>query len=195
MHPVSTRSLIIFDADRGTRVLAIKGNVLVMDDGRACITDVGVYTSVIQTTRGHRLRIPLQWPYKSPEELLAGVQTSNSDVYSFACTVYSVSCIYLQGLAPILMFYNTDVYRTQSLCVSSRCAADHRKRSWRVTCRFTTRRTQWCSLDCFEPLLGNPACAPSNNEGSWGWAKGAKAQLMSSCGRGSDGTWGSTTHI
>jgi hypothetical protein len=67
--------------------------VLITDDGRACITDVGIYTSVIQTTHGHRLPIPPQWPYKSPDELLNGIQTSHADVYSFACTVYSVSWI------------------------------------------------------------------------------------------------------
>ncbi|KIM85777.1 hypothetical protein PILCRDRAFT_344290 [Piloderma croceum F 1598] len=66
------------------------GNMLITDNGRACITDVGLYTSVIRTTRGHRLPIPLQWPYKSPEELVNGVQTSYTDVYSFACTVYSM---------------------------------------------------------------------------------------------------------
>jgi hypothetical protein len=67
--------------------------VLITDDGRACVTDVGIYTSVIQTIRGHRIPIPPQWPYKSSEELLNGVQTSHTDVYSFACTVYSVSWI------------------------------------------------------------------------------------------------------
>jgi len=93
------KTVLVTDVARALAVLHSIGivhgnvhpdNVLITDDRRACVTDVGVYTSVVQATYINYLPVPSRWPYKSPEELLHGVRTFHTDVYSFACTVYSI---------------------------------------------------------------------------------------------------------
>lgn len=65
--------------------------MLITDDRRACIADIGVYASVVPIIYTDRYPILSSWAYKSPEELQNGTFSFQADVYSFACTVYSVS--------------------------------------------------------------------------------------------------------
>jgi hypothetical protein len=76
--------------------------VVITDSGRACINDVGIYTAVMQATQGDRVFVPPEWPYKSPDELVDGICTLHTDVYSFGCTVYAVGGI-ISDCAPFLM--------------------------------------------------------------------------------------------
>jgi hypothetical protein len=53
----------------------------------ALLTDLGVDTLIRQMSPHS---IPSNWMYKSGEELEHGIRTLPTDVYSFACTIYSV---------------------------------------------------------------------------------------------------------
>jgi len=60
------------------------------DDGTVRVTDIAVNTLVRQATNKHSLSIPSNWMYKSREELEWATCTTQTDVYSFATTIYSV---------------------------------------------------------------------------------------------------------
>jgi serine/threonine protein kinase len=95
--PVSVISVVqsyfcfMFDPD--TDKLILKENVCIADDNMVRMTDVGVDTLIRQMIPH---AIPPNWMYKSREELEHGIRTLPTDVYSFACTIFSV-CVYLQG--------------------------------------------------------------------------------------------------
>jgi hypothetical protein len=78
-------------------ILRIKENIFVTDDGEARITDAAIYASIVRTVHADRVRIPLAWPYKAPEELgmVNYISTLQMDVYSFACVVFAVGGLYL----------------------------------------------------------------------------------------------------
>jgi Protein tyrosine and serine/threonine kinase len=52
------------------------------------VTDIAVDTLVRQGNND--LSVPSKWMYKSPEELERGDRTTQTDVYSFGATIYSV---------------------------------------------------------------------------------------------------------
>ncbi|KIM85828.1 hypothetical protein PILCRDRAFT_817044 [Piloderma croceum F 1598] len=62
----------------------------IADDGTLRVTDISVDTLVRQGSNRDTLYIPSNWMYKSPEELELGYRTMETDVYSFAVTIYSV---------------------------------------------------------------------------------------------------------
>ena len=137
----------------------VQGNVI-MDAGLACITDVGVYTSIMQTTHGHRVPIPAQWPYKSPDELVNGICTLPDDVYSFACTAYSVS-----GCSVCMLCTGSDNHRDidlhrglphqmQRSCAYPSNSTDYRARPWCFTLPIKTSSTRWGTLGSPRALLG-----------------------------------------
>jgi len=49
---------------------------------------------------GDRVFVPPEWPYKSPDELVDGICTLHTDVYSFGCTVYAVGVLFHQIVRP-----------------------------------------------------------------------------------------------
>ena len=61
----------------------------IANDGTICVTDIGVDTLVRQGSNNSS-GIPSNWMYKAPKELELGYHTKQTDVYSFAVTVYSV---------------------------------------------------------------------------------------------------------
>jgi len=73
-------------------------NVCIADDRRVCITDTGLDTLVRQTSHRYIHSVPKNWQYKSPEELMSGTRTIQTDVYSFATTIYSI--YHLKALFP-----------------------------------------------------------------------------------------------
>ena len=54
------------------------------------VTDIAVNTVVRQTSNNPSPSIPSNWMYKPREELEWGTRTAQTDVYSFAATIYSV---------------------------------------------------------------------------------------------------------
>jgi Protein tyrosine and serine/threonine kinase len=62
----------------------------IADDGTVQVTDIAVDTLVRQANYRNNLGVPSNWMYKSPEELEWGYRTAETDVYSFAVTIYSV---------------------------------------------------------------------------------------------------------
>ena len=60
------------------------------DNGTVHVTDIAVNTLVRQATNKHSLSVPSNWMYKSREELEWATCTTQTDVYSFATTIYSV---------------------------------------------------------------------------------------------------------
>lgn len=79
--------------DPDTDKLILKENVCIADDNMVRMTDMGVDTLIRQMSPH---AIPSNWMYKSGEELENGIRTLPTDVYSFACTIFSV-WVYLQG--------------------------------------------------------------------------------------------------
>lgn len=76
---------------------------MVTDDGRACLSDVGMHTqlSKIAYIYNGAWPVPDGWMYKAREELLAEyddpldlVHTKAMDVYAFASTTYTVNSIH-----------------------------------------------------------------------------------------------------
>ncbi|KIM81282.1 hypothetical protein PILCRDRAFT_8950 [Piloderma croceum F 1598] len=65
-------------------------NICITDDSTARVTDIAVDTFVRQTSHRNNLCVPSNWMYKSSEELEWGYRTTQTDVYSFAVTIYSV---------------------------------------------------------------------------------------------------------
>jgi serine/threonine protein kinase len=62
----------------------------IADDGTMRVTDISVDTLVRQGSNRDTQYIPSNWMYKSPEELELGYRTMQTDIYSFAITIYSV---------------------------------------------------------------------------------------------------------
>lgn len=52
------------------------------------ITDIGV--DIFLRGIDESGKVPERWRYKSPEELEDGICTAQTDVYSFASTIYAV---------------------------------------------------------------------------------------------------------
>jgi serine/threonine protein kinase len=82
-------------------------NVMITEDGRVCLSDVGLNVRLIIVLCGDRRRCPSGWIFKAPEELsfdcdpASFMPTAQMDVYAFATTVYTVS-IYTFALFRIL---------------------------------------------------------------------------------------------
>jgi hypothetical protein len=68
----------------------LKENICITGDGTVQVTDIAVNTQVRQTSKGDRQSVPSNWMYKPSEELEYGARTTQTDVYSFATTIYSV---------------------------------------------------------------------------------------------------------
>ncbi|KZP14934.1 kinase-like protein [Athelia psychrophila] len=63
-------------------------NVIITGTGEARITDIGV-DSFWQARAGDgRFRVPSKWMYKASEELEFGIRSTQTDVHSFASTIY-----------------------------------------------------------------------------------------------------------
>jgi hypothetical protein len=62
----------------------------IAEDGTMRVTDIAVDTLVRQGSNRDTLYVPSNWTYKSPEELELGYRTMQTDVYSFAVTIYFV---------------------------------------------------------------------------------------------------------
>lgn len=89
--------------------------MLITDDYNACITDAGLYASVVQVLHRDRIPLPPQWPHKSPEELTAGTRTFYTDVYSFGCTVHFVSWFLLSLVELFLTGSHLQIYAEKSI--------------------------------------------------------------------------------
>jgi hypothetical protein len=69
---------------------------MISDDGRPCITDIGLKSRLSKVINGDTWPIPSDWMYKAPEELFFEydpvyfLHTRAMDVYAFARTVYTV---------------------------------------------------------------------------------------------------------
>lgn len=112
LHVVSYYSL--FD-DSFSR-MTTQDNVLISDELHACVVDAYVNTLLRETVYTGNLPVPTDWPYKSPEELLHGSRNFQTDVYSFACVVYSVSSTApLVKLTSLFIPLTLDVYREATL--------------------------------------------------------------------------------
>lgn len=74
-------------------------NVMITDDGRACLSDIGLNICLRHAIYRDRWLVPSSWMFKPPEELVTQDDTSSfkptkaMDVYAFASTAYSVSHI------------------------------------------------------------------------------------------------------
>jgi serine/threonine protein kinase len=72
-------------------------NIMMTDDGRPCLADVGMNSRLFKIKYGDVRPIPSEWMFKAPEELSPRCDppfftaTKEMDVYAFAGTVYSVS--------------------------------------------------------------------------------------------------------
>lgn len=72
-------------------------NVMITDDGRACLSDTGLNIRLRQAIHSNEWPVPPGWMFKAPEELdfqgdpSAFKPTTAIDVYAFASTAYSVS--------------------------------------------------------------------------------------------------------
>jgi len=71
-------------------------NVLITDDGRACLSDTGLNIRLRRAIYRDEWPVPTSWMFKAPEELKAQDNLSSfepttaMDVYAFASTVYSI---------------------------------------------------------------------------------------------------------
>lgn len=72
-------------------------NIMITDDGRACISDVGLNVRLRRAVHNDTWPVPSSWMFKAPEGLAAlddpssFEPTKSMDVYAFASTVYNVS--------------------------------------------------------------------------------------------------------
>ncbi|KAF7797649.1 hypothetical protein EIP86_008849 [Pleurotus ostreatoroseus] len=100
-NPKADRTQLLYHASLGLSYLHsnnivhgdLKGaNILVDEHGTACIADFGLSKikmySTIVSRRAHAAGGTLRW--MSPESMISGVSTLNSDVYSFGMTMYEV---------------------------------------------------------------------------------------------------------
>lgn len=60
------------------------------------LTDVGVDTHVREASNRYKHSVPANWMYKPGEEVELGIRTTQTDVYSFAVTSYSVGILLLK---------------------------------------------------------------------------------------------------
>lgn len=70
--------------------------MLIKNDHTLCITDIGLHALItkIRFDAGESIPLPSNWVYKSPEVLFSDNSpffSQGADVYSWACTAYSVS--------------------------------------------------------------------------------------------------------
>jgi serine/threonine protein kinase len=77
---------------------------LIADDGRPCLSDVGMNNCLLKVICNNSWPVPSGWVFKALEELSPQCDpavfrnTKAMDVYSFACTVFTVSlCTELFG--------------------------------------------------------------------------------------------------
>ena len=76
-----------------------KTNIMMGDDGRPYVTDIGLKYRLSKVLNHGAWKIPSGWMFKAPEELLfeydpvSFLPTRAMDVYAFASTVYVVSAI------------------------------------------------------------------------------------------------------
>jgi len=74
----------------------LPSNVMITDDGRPCISDVGLNARLSRIKYSDAWPIPSGWMFKAPEELSPQFDscifspTKEMDVYAFASTVYSI---------------------------------------------------------------------------------------------------------
>ena len=75
-----------------------QANVMITDDRRACLTDVGINIGMSKVLlNSDAWAIPSGWMFKAPEELsfecepASFIHTGAMDVYSLGITVYTVS--------------------------------------------------------------------------------------------------------
>ena len=72
-------------------------NIMITDDGRACVSDIGLNIQLRHAVHSDRWPVPSSWMFKAPEELGALGDPSSleptkpMDIYAFASSVYSVS--------------------------------------------------------------------------------------------------------
>jgi len=92
-------------------------NILIADDGRPCLTDIGLNASLSAVIYPGEWPIPSGWMFKSPEELLLQgdssifLPTKAMDVYAFASTIYTIMTskppfrpkLYGKGILEILL--------------------------------------------------------------------------------------------
>jgi serine/threonine protein kinase len=77
--------------------MSSKANVLITDDGIPCLSDIGMNNRLLKVTYNNAWPVPSGWVFKAPEELFLQCDpavfrnTKAMDVYSFACTVFTVS--------------------------------------------------------------------------------------------------------
>lgn len=70
---------------------------MIADDGRACLSDVGLHACLSKVMYISALPIPPGWMFKAPEELLYEYDpvyfayTEAMDVYAFASSIQMVS--------------------------------------------------------------------------------------------------------
>ena len=74
----------------------------IANDGTMRVTDIAVDTLVRQRSNSNSISVPSNWMYKAPEELEWGDRTTQTDVYSFGATIYSVWNL------PVLFLPSTD---------------------------------------------------------------------------------------
>jgi len=98
-QPFINRSSLVVDIVTGLKHLHSAGlfhgnlrpeNILVTDDGRACLADAGVNTLAVRAFCSGFDPVPSAWMYKASEELLSGIRDQRTDVYSFGCTIYAI---------------------------------------------------------------------------------------------------------
>ncbi|KIM85831.1 hypothetical protein PILCRDRAFT_817062 [Piloderma croceum F 1598] len=98
LHPSVDRLDIMYQASSAFTHIHLKnvvhGNICpenscIADDETVRVTDIAVDTLVRQMSNRNNIYVPSNWMYKSPEELQGGCRTMQTDVYSFAVTMYS----------------------------------------------------------------------------------------------------------
>ena len=86
---------------------------MITDDGRPCISDIGLNARLSRLKYGDAWPIPSGWMFKAPEELIPNVNspifliTPNMDVYAFASCVYTVRiCMLAFRFADLLYLHS-----------------------------------------------------------------------------------------
>lgn len=77
--------------------------------------DVGLDKSRQELVGDGRCQVPYKWMYKASEELQFGTRSPQTDVYSFASTVYSVSRPELSEKSSSLMAHVGQIYTGQPM--------------------------------------------------------------------------------
>jgi serine/threonine protein kinase len=83
----------------------LKENILVANCGRAHLADAGVNTLASRAFCDATKPVPVAWMYKAPEELQIGIRDQRTDVYSFACVVYTVNMLnFMTPYSALILF-------------------------------------------------------------------------------------------